>query len=108
MKGAAPAVEGNNAPVTRSCGATDDSGMIDGQHGLRGRKGALHTTVHVTDSEGLAAELRRELAEMQRRLDEALAERDEGEAQRAAMPEILQVINSSPGDPRAGVRCDPG
>ena len=45
---------------------------------------------------------------MQRRLDEALAERDEGEAQRAAMPEILQVINSSPGDPRAGVRCDPG
>ena len=107
-----------SASISRACGRSRRgrdpvgrptiSGMIDGQHGLRGRKGALHTTVHVTDSEGLAAELRRELAEMQRRLDEALAERDEGEAQRAAMPEILQVINSSPGDPRAGVRCDPG
>ena len=62
----------------------------------------------LADPQQVIAELRRELAEMQRRLDEALAERDEGEAQRAAMPEILQVIKSSPGDPRAGVRCDPG
>jgi hypothetical protein len=34
---------------------------------------------------------------LQRRLNEAIAERDEGEAQKAAMAEILEVINASPG-----------
>jgi regulator of replication initiation timing len=37
-------------------------------------------------------------ADLRGRLDEALAERDEREAQKAAMAEILEVINASPGD----------
>ena len=52
----------------------------------------------LADPQQVIAELRRELAEMRGRLAEALAERDEGEVQKVAMTEVLQVINSSPGD----------
>src|SRR6516165_9787391 len=44
------------------------------------------------------AEARAERDEAQRRLVERTAERDESEAQKAAMAEVMQVINSSPGD----------
>ena len=44
------------------------------------------------------ADPRRAYAALQRNLDQALAERDEAEAQKAAMAEIVEVINASPGD----------
>ena len=44
------------------------------------------------------AELKRTNAELQQKLDEAVAERDEVQAQKTAMSEVMEVINSSPGD----------
>jgi PAS domain S-box-containing protein len=46
----------------------------------------------------MTATLDHQVADLQRRLDEALAERDEAQAQKAALAEVLEVINDSPGD----------
>src|SRR6516162_9579910 len=45
-----------------------------------------------------SANLQQTIADLQRRLAEARAERDESEAQKAALAQVLGVINASPGD----------
>src|SRR5438067_9344281 len=80
--------------------------MGGGEHRSRYGSGNDLTGPHMSptpdsalaDPQRVIAELRRQLAEMQGRLGGALAERDEAEAQKAAITEVLQVINSSPGD----------
>jgi two-component system NtrC family sensor kinase len=59
----------------------------------------------LNDPQQIIADLKRQLAERNAELDEAqqqlierTAERDDGEAQKAAISEVLGVINSSPGD----------
>ena len=46
----------------------------------------------------MTATLDDRVADLQRRLDEALAERDEAQAEKTAIAEVLEVINDSPGD----------
>ena len=45
-----------------------------------------------------SADLQQTVADLQRQLAEAQAQRDESEAQKAALAEVLQIINASPGD----------
>jgi hypothetical protein len=45
----------------------------------------------------MSTTLDHDMTDLKRRLSEALGERDEAEAQKAAIAEILQLINSSPG-----------
>jgi class 3 adenylate cyclase len=48
--------------------------------------------------DGTLADLQQVIAELRRQLDERTAERDEALEQQTATAEVLQVINSSPGD----------
>ena len=52
----------------------------------------------LADPQQVIADLQRELSDAQERLAERTAERDEAQAREAATSEVLQIINSAPGD----------
>ena len=52
----------------------------------------------MTALDDAATDLRQRIVELQRELDERTAEHEEAVAQQAATAEVLQVINSSPGN----------
>src|SRR5215469_16232961 len=52
----------------------------------------------LNDPKAIIADLQSQLAEVRGTLDQRIAERDEALAREAAIADVLQVINSSPGD----------
>ena len=87
VRGQSPAT----APVARACGTINDRGMI--KRGVRLNEVAMNPT-----PDSASADLQQTIADLQHPLSETRAERDESEAQKAALTEVLVVINSSPGD----------
>ena len=84
VRGQSPAT----APVARACGTINDRGMI--KRGVRLNEVAMNPT-----PDSASVDLQQTIADLQHPLSETRAER---EAQKAALAEVLVVINSSPGD----------
>jgi len=78
VRGQSPAT----APVARACGTINDRGMI--KRGVRLNEVAMNPT-----PDSASADLQQTITDLQRQL---------AEAQKAALAEVLVVINSSPGD----------
>jgi len=89
--------------------ARADHGIIrPGTRSRRGPQMSVKPDNTLADPEQGMANLRRQLAEVQRLLDQRTAERDEALAREIATAEVLQVINSSPDElePVFGAMCD--
>ena len=85
-------------PIDNNMVAAVDRGMIRPEsRSRRGPQMSATPDSTLADSEQLVADLKRQLAECR-------AERDEALQRETATAEVLQVINSSPGDLAPGVR----